>query len=112
MLARLKSAVRVFATWEPAQWRALWVALAAVAASLGFGQWVADLDPKVQAFISAASLLLPIVQGLWTRRAVSPVIRVKALEKALNAATAARGGAQAPQVPGTVGVDQPHPYQP
>ena len=111
MLARIKSTVRAFVTWEPAQFRALWAAVVGLAVALGF-TIPADIDGKVQAVITAAFVIIPLVQGLWTRQAVSPVIRTEALEKALNAATAARGGVQPPQVPGTVGVDQPHPYQP
>jgi hypothetical protein len=108
MFVRVKSWVRTFAAWEPAQWRGLWVAVGAVLASLGLGQWVADLDGHVQAFITAASLLVPYLQGLWTRQAVSPAIKVEGLENALEAAT---GRHAAPEQPGTIGVPRTEPYR-
>jgi hypothetical protein len=107
MFARVKSWVRTFATWEPAQWRALWTAVVAVVVSLGVGI-PADLDAKVQGFITAAAVLVPILQGLWTRSAVSPAIKVQGLVNALDAAT---GRHAAPEQPGTVGVPQTEPYR-
>ncbi len=109
MFARVKSWLRWFITWEPAQYRALWVAVAGVLASVGLGQWVGEVDAGVQGFITAAAALLPIVQGFWTRQAVSPEIKVRGLENALEAAT---GRHSAPVQPGTVGVPQTEPYQP
>lgn len=107
MFARVKSWVRTFATWEPAQWRGLWTAVLAVVVSLGVGV-PADLDGRVQGVITALAALLPILQGLWTRAAVSPAIKVEGLQIALDVAT---GRHAAPEAPGTVGVPQPEPYQ-
>jgi hypothetical protein len=107
MFARVKSWVRWAATWEPAQWRGLWTAILAVVVSLGIGV-PAELDARVQGFITAAAALVPILQGLWTRQAVSPQIRVQGLVNALDAAT---GRHAAPEQPGTIGVPRTEPYR-
>jgi hypothetical protein len=110
--ARVKLTVRTFATWEPAKWRGMWVAVVGFATTLGYGQVVGEWDAKVQAAITAASVLVPYLQALWIRQSVSPGIRVEALEKALTAATGRHAVAEPPHMPGTVGVDQPYPHQP
>lgn len=111
MWSSVKSWLRWFLTWEPAQFRALWGAVANVLASLGLGQWVANIDVRVQVAITAVAALIPFLQGLWTRQAVSPAIKVEGLQNALSAAVAGQEKAAAPQVPGSVGVDQAEPYE-
>ena len=110
--AGLKSFGRRVATFEPARVRAVWSAVVLLAATLGITV-SAEVDGKVVGAIGALSVLIPLVQGLWTRASVVPVAKYEALRDGYDAATAALAAQQPrPQVPGTVGVDQPHPYQP
>ena len=109
--ARIKMFGRRVATFEPARVRAVWSAVVLLAGTLGI-TISAQVDGRVVGAIGALSALVPLVQGLWTRASVVPVAKYDALKDGYDAATAALAGQQPrPQVPGTVGVDQPDPHQ-
>ena len=59
---------------EPARVRAVWVAVVALAVSLGVTVST-DLDSAVQALIVAVFTLLPLIQGEATRAKVVPVAK-------------------------------------
>ena len=63
-------------TLEPARVRAVWVAIVALAVSLGVVVNT-DVDSAVQALIVAVFTLLPLLQGEATRRKVTPVAKLK-----------------------------------
>jgi hypothetical protein len=64
-------------TFEPTMLRAAWVALLGVAASVGIVVSPAFND-KVTAWITAAISVIAILQGLWTRTAVTPTVVAEA----------------------------------
>lgn len=71
-------------TFEPARLRAVWVAVLTLATTLGLTV-PTDLDGKVTAIIAVLAVLLPLIQGEWTRAAVVPVARYdNDVEVALN----------------------------
>lgn len=57
---------------EPARVRAVWIALVALLASLGFTV-NADVDGAVQGVLVAVFTLLPLLEGELIRRKVTPV---------------------------------------
>ncbi len=68
----LKSKAAYMRTFEPATLRGIWVAVVALAGTLGLT--VSDrLDTQVSAIIAALVVIVPLLQGLWTRQAVVPV---------------------------------------
>lgn len=68
---RLKLAWRYIARYEPTRLRAVWAALVLLAAALGVAV-PADVDAKVTGVIAALAVLVPLLQGEATRRAVVP----------------------------------------
>ncbi len=63
-------------TLEPARVRAVWVAVVALAVSLGV-TINTDVDGAVQALIVAVFTLLPLIQGEATRAKVVPVAKAE-----------------------------------
>ncbi len=61
---------------EPARVRAVWVAIVALAVSLGV-TINSDVDGAVQALIVAVFTLLPLIQGEATRAKVVPVAKLR-----------------------------------
>lgn len=67
----LKAGYQYMLHFEPARLRAIWIAAAGVAATLGLGQEYANVNAKVQAAITALAILLPLLQGEATRAKVT-----------------------------------------
>lgn len=71
-------------TFEPARLRAAWIAVLALAATLGISV-SQETDAKVTAVIGVIAVVLPLLQGEWTRNNVVPVTRYdNDVEVALN----------------------------
>ena len=68
---------------EPARVRAVWVAIVALAVSLGVVVNT-DVDSAVQALIVAVFTLLPLLQGEATRRKVTPVAKLDRLPEPVD----------------------------
>lgn len=64
--------------FEPARLRAFWVALVALLATLGVSVST-DVDARVSAAIALLAVLLPLVQGETTRKAVFAPATVESL---------------------------------
>lgn len=93
---------------NPAMYRGAVVAVLGALASLGVG-WAADVDRDTVTGIAVGlSLLLPLIQGWWTRRAVVPEAATLAYvdddgRTVAGEAAAESTGAPLPVVPGPDG---------
>lgn len=74
----MKRALQYLKSFEPARLRAVYVAGVALLVSLGLGQWEAHFDAKVQAIITAATVIVPVLQGELTRATVTPPGKIEA----------------------------------
>lgn len=74
MLMNLKNFWEYVKAFEPARLRAVWVALVALATTLGVSV-SQETDAKVTAVIAAVAVILPLLQGEWTRNNVVPVVK-------------------------------------
>jgi uncharacterized membrane protein len=82
---------------EPARLRAMWVALVALLGTIGVTV-SSDLDGTVGAIIGVVAVLLPVLQGEWTRASVySPETHELAVRMAANG-TYPPGDAAGPDV--------------
>jgi len=83
--AWVKERAVYFKTFNPAQLRGVWVAILALAGTLGIA--VSDkLDARVNAVIGFLVVAVPILQGWWTSHSVVPnAVHAQAVEAATYA---------------------------
>jgi hypothetical protein len=67
---------KYLSTFEPAALRGVWVSVVGLLTALGL-QLSDTLTGKADAILAAAVVIIPILQGLWTRQAVVPVARAE-----------------------------------
>jgi hypothetical protein len=79
--ARLVLVYRYVTRMEPTRLRAVWAALVLTLGTLGVVV-PTGLDNRVVGFLAALAVLVPLVQGEWTRAKVVPEAKVEARVRA------------------------------
>jgi hypothetical protein len=73
-----ESKLTIWNRLEPARVRAAWTAIVALAVALGFAI-PSEADTLVTAIIGVLAVVIPLIQGEITRKAVTPNARAQAM---------------------------------